>query len=70
MLRITPFIHVSSVGIRVAFMTYKKVATDFFPRFSPSTQDVAYIHLLVYLCNSMQSVVLRQNVAQVDLVPN
>jgi hypothetical protein len=40
----------------------------FFP-FLLFQQDVAHIHLLVYLGTSMQSVVLRQNVAEINLVP-
>jgi hypothetical protein len=40
----------------------------FFP-FLLFPQDVAHIHLLVYLGTSMQSVVLWQNVAEINLVP-
>ena len=68
MLRIAPIIHVSSVVFCVAFDKRKSQLISFLTFLLP--QDVAHIHLLVYLGTSMQSVVLRQNVAEVDLVPN
>ena len=68
LLRIAPIIHVGSVVFGVVFVIRKSQLIPHPPLFLP--QDVAHIHLLVYLGTSMQSVVLRQNVAEVDLVPN
>ena len=72
LLRPAPIVHVSSVVFVFIFaFCLKEVSLTFLCSFTSFLfpQDVAHIHLLVYLGTSMQSVVLRQNVAEINLVP-